>query len=59
MIALIAMLKLPITNVYVKGDYCLTLHIDINKSAVNLLIDKGSSSLVIKNDNYQADFDKN
>jgi hypothetical protein len=53
------MLKLPITNVYAKGDYCLTLHIGSNKSAVNLLIDTGSSSLVIKNDNYQADFDKN
>jgi hypothetical protein len=53
------MLKLPITNVYAKGDYCLTLHIGSKKSAVNLLIDTGRSTLVIKNDNYQADFDKN
>jgi hypothetical protein len=51
-------LKLPITNVYAKGDYCATLHIGSEKSPVNLIIDSGSSTLVIKEQSYQASKDK-
>lgn len=53
-----SMLKLPITNVYAKGDYCATIHIGSEKSPVNLIIDSGSSTLVVKGENYQANEDK-
>lgn len=52
-------LKLPISNVYGKGDYCVTMHLGSEKSSVNLLIDTGSSTLVVKAENYQPEFDKN
>lgn len=52
-------LKLPIVNVYAKGDYCATLHIGSEKSPVNLIIDSGSSTLVVKEGSYQASQDKN
>ena len=51
-------LKLPITNVYAKGDYCATLHIGSEQDPVNLIIDTGSSTLVVKNEKYQANKDK-
>jgi hypothetical protein len=51
-------LKLPITNVYAKGDYCATLHIGSEKAPVNLVIDSGSSTLVVKEASYQAAKDK-
>jgi len=51
-------LKLSITNVYAKGDYCATLHIGSEKSPVNLIIDSGSSTLVVKEASYQASKDK-
>lgn len=51
-------LKLPIVNVYAKGDYCATLHIGSEKSPVNLIIDSGSSTLVVKETSYQASKDK-
>jgi len=41
-------LKLPITNVYAKGDYCVSVHIGSEQSQVNLILDTGSSTLVIK-----------
>lgn len=47
-------LKLPITNVYAKGDYCATLHIGSEKTPVNLVIDSGSSTLVVKETSYKA-----
>ena len=53
-----SILKLPITNVYAKGDYCATLHIGSEQSPVNLIIDSGSSTLVVKEENYQASKDK-
>jgi len=52
------MLKLPITNVYAKGDYCATLHIGSEHTPVNLILDTGSSTLVVKDENYQASKDK-
>ena len=55
------------TNVYAKGDYCVSVHIGSEQSQVNLILDTGSSTLVIKEsstkklltDNYQARHDKN
>jgi len=52
-------LKLPITNVYAKGDYCATFHIGSEKTPVNLILDSGSSTLVVKEESYQASLDKN
>lgn len=52
-------LKLPITNVYAKGDYCATFHIGSEKAPVNLIIDSGSSTLVVKEASYQAAKDTN
>jgi len=52
-------LTMSITNVYGKGDYSVTLHLGSEKSPVNLLLDTGSSTLVVKNSSYQAAQDKN
>lgn len=54
-----AILKLPLTNVYAKGDYCATFHIGSEQSPVNLIIDSGSSTLVVKEGSYQTSEDKN
>ena len=52
-------LRLPITNVFAKGDYSATLHLGSEQSPVNLLLDTGSSTLVVKEENYQGKLDKN
>lgn len=52
-------LRLPITNVFAKGDYSVTLHLGSEQSSVNLLLDTGSSTLVVKEENYQGKLDKN
>ncbi len=52
---MLSYLKLAITNVFAKGDYCATFYIGSEKSPVNLIIDSGSSTLVVKETNYQAD----
>ncbi|WP_157447784.1 MULTISPECIES: hypothetical protein [Colwellia] len=36
------------SNVFGKGDYSVTLHLGSEKSPVNLLLDTGSSTLVVK-----------
>jgi len=56
---LMTTLKLPITNVYAKGDYCATFQLGSEKTAVNLIIDSGSSTLVVKEESYQAAKDTN
>jgi hypothetical protein len=50
-------LRLSITNIFVKGDYCLTLHLGSNKSSVNLILDTGNSNLLAKNYSDQAEND--
>jgi len=52
------LLRLPITNVFGQGDYSATLHLGSEKSPVNLLLDTGSSTLVVKSTSYQATSDK-
>ena len=42
------LLRMPITNVFGQGDYSVTLHLGSEKSPVNLLLDTGSSTLVVK-----------
>ncbi|WP_157826696.1 pepsin-like aspartic protease [Colwellia sp. 12G3] len=51
-------LRMPITNVFGQGDYSVTLHLGSEKSPVNLLLDTGSSTLVVKSSTYQAVLDK-
>ncbi|WP_394147240.1 pepsin-like aspartic protease [Shewanella atlantica] len=41
-------LKVPITNVYAKGDYCAQLQLGKPPQRVNLILDTGSSTLVVK-----------
>ncbi len=43
-------LRLPITNVHGKGDYTAVIHIGSEQKPVNLLLDTGSSTLVVKTD---------
>ena len=52
-------LKLPINNVYAKGDYTVTMYLGSEKAPVKLLLDTGSSTLVVKADSYQPENDKN
>lgn len=52
------LLRMPITNVFGQGDYSATLHLGSEKSPVNLLLDTGSSTLVVKSSAYQASLDK-
>lgn len=52
-------LKLPITNVYAKGDYCAVVHLGSEQIPMNLILDTGSSTLVVKESSYQANEDKN
>ena len=52
------LLRIPITNVFGQGDYSATLHLGSEKSPVNLLLDTGSSTLVVKSSAYPANLDK-
>jgi len=51
-------LQLPITNVYGKGDYSVVLHLGSEQAPVNLLIDSGSSTLVVKQGSYNPEKDQ-
>lgn len=53
-----AAIKIKISNIYAKGDYTAEIFIGSESSPVNLIIDTGSSTLVVKNQHYQAQFDK-
>ncbi|WP_108947226.1 hypothetical protein [Shewanella halifaxensis] len=45
-------LKVPITNVYAMGGYCAQLRFGANKTPANLIIDTGSSTLVVSDCDY-------
>ena len=55
-------ITLPLTNVYAKGDYSATLYIGSEQRPVNVIIDTGSSTLVIaphnEKNNYSPANDK-
>ncbi|WP_448211111.1 pepsin-like aspartic protease [Colwellia sp. MEBiC06753] len=51
-------ITLALTNVYAKGDYTATLYIGSEQAPVNLIIDTGSSTLVIEPKSYQPESDK-
>lgn len=50
-------LKVPITNVYAMGGYSAQLRIGANKEPVNLILDTGSSTLVISSSDYVEEDD--
>jgi len=50
-------LELPITNVFAKGDYCVSIEVGAHKQKVNLILDTGSSTLVVDNAKYNASID--
>lgn len=47
----------PITNVYAKGDYTAQVHIGSHKQPANLVLDSGSSTMVIQHEDYDTDQD--
>jgi len=51
-------ITLPLTNVYAKGDYTATLYVGSEQQAVNLIIDTGSSTLVVEPNTYQPSSDQ-
>ncbi|WP_394199900.1 pepsin-like aspartyl protease [Shewanella waksmanii] len=51
-------LKIPLTNVYAKGGYSAQLTIGANQDTVNLILDTGSSTLVISGSDYNEQQDK-
>ncbi len=55
---MITILTMPITNLFGQGDYSVTLHLGSEKTPVNLLLDTGSNTLVVKSTAYQAALDK-
>lgn len=42
----------PITNVYAKGDYTAEVKVGSEKRTANLILDTGSSTLVVQNEDY-------
>lgn len=47
-------ITLPLTNVFAKGDYTATLYIGSEQTPINLIIDTGSSTLVLEPDSIKA-----
>jgi hypothetical protein len=48
---------LPITNVYAKGGFTIEVQLGSSKQMANLILDTGSSTLVVQHDIYQANND--
>ncbi|WP_394199889.1 pepsin-like aspartic protease [Shewanella waksmanii] len=53
----ISSIKLPLSNVYAKGDFCAQLRIGSQHTPVNLILDTGSSTLAVDVGKYQPDED--
>ena len=51
-------IRLPITNVYMDGDYTGTIYVGGKKKPVNVILDTGSSSLAIDGTFYDVTKDK-
>ncbi|WDT87463.1 pepsin-like aspartic protease [Alteromonas sp. 009811495] len=50
-------LRIPLTNVYAKGGYCAHVKLGKHQHPVNLVLDTGSSTLVVHNGSYQPEKD--
>lgn len=48
---------MPLTNVYAKGTYTVTMNIGSEKTPVNLIVDTGSSTLVVGQRKYHPEND--
>lgn len=46
-------IRIPVTNVYAKGGYTARLYVGAQHHPVNLILDTGSSALVVHDDSYQ------
>ncbi|KXJ60979.1 MAG: hypothetical protein AXW14_10680 [Alteromonas sp. Nap_26] len=46
-------LRIPLTNIYAKGGYCAHVKLGEHQHPVNLVLDTGSSTLVVHNGSYQ------
>jgi hypothetical protein len=51
-------IEIPIVNVYAKGDYCAQVFIGHRKESANLILDTGSSTLVVQSEDYNPADDK-
>jgi hypothetical protein len=51
-------LRLPITNVYAKGGFCVTVSIGSENDTANLILDTGSSSFIVTKEAYQTKQDQ-
>lgn len=49
---------LPLTNLLAEGGYCASVRLGSEQARVNLIIDTGSSTLVVHESGYQASVDK-
>ena len=47
-------LRMPITNVYAKGGFSVTVSLGSNSELAKLILDTGSSTLVVAHEAYQA-----
>ena len=52
-----AILRLPITNVYAKGDFTVRVSIGSEANELQLIIDTGSSTLALHSRRYQPEQD--
>jgi hypothetical protein len=50
--------RLPITNVYMEGDYTGTIYVGSQKTPCNVILDTGSSTLAIDGTHYNESKDK-
>ncbi|MEZ9139576.1 MULTISPECIES: pepsin-like aspartyl protease [unclassified Shewanella] len=50
--------KLPLVNVYAKGGYCVQMHLGSEGRPANLIVDTGSSTLVVKKQVYRPHDDQ-
>lgn len=48
---------LPLTNVYAKGDFTARVHIGSEQQVANLILDTGSSTMVVQHEDFNADKD--
>tara|TARA_B100000700_G_scaffold311436_1_gene393257 strand:- start:1141 stop:1443 length:303 start_codon:yes stop_codon:yes gene_type:complete len=51
-------LRVPITNVFAEGGFCARLYLGSHHKPVHLILDTGSSSLVVEHEVYDAHNDK-
>lgn len=52
-----AILRLPLTNVYAKGDFTVRVSIGSEATDLQLIIDTGSSTLALHSSRYQTEQD--